>query len=67
MRNIKLLFHLGIVHAGSIVGMSIVDSKRRNETELKREKDEEERNDAKEDTFGKAHLWLSCNFNWLCN
>uniref|UniRef100_A0A0R3S4N5 Thyroglobulin type-1 domain-containing protein n=1 Tax=Elaeophora elaphi TaxID=1147741 RepID=A0A0R3S4N5_9BILA len=44
----------GIVHAGSIVGMPIVDSRRKNETELRRDKDEEERNDAKEDTFGKT-------------
>ncbi|VDK74430.1 unnamed protein product [Onchocerca ochengi] len=34
--------------------MPIVDSRRKNETELKREKDEEERNDAKEDSFGKT-------------
>lgn len=36
--------------------MPIVDSRRKNETELKREEDEEERNDGKEDTFGEAHL-----------
>lgn len=41
--------------------MPIVDIKRKNETELKREKDEEERNDAKDDNFGRAHLSSPCN------
>ncbi|MCP9264454.1 hypothetical protein DINM_022544 [Dirofilaria immitis] len=44
----------GIVNAGNVIGMPIVDSRRKNETELKRERDEEERNDAKDDTFGKT-------------
>lgn len=35
--------------------MPIVDSERKNETELEREREEEDRNDAKEDTFGKFH------------
>ncbi|KAK6108882.1 Secreted protein acidic and rich in cysteine Ca binding region family protein [Brugia pahangi] len=44
----------GIVHADGIIGMPIVDSRRKNETELKREQDEDERNEVKEDTFGKT-------------
>lgn len=37
-----------------MIGMSLVDSRRKNETELKRERDEEEQNDGKEDGFGKS-------------
>ncbi len=53
---LELFFSLGIVHADGIIGMPIVDSRRKNETELKREQDEDERNEVKEDTFGGAHL-----------